>query len=110
MSYIFTASVTVLKTNLTATKQFTDFKSAKKWVRRQSRHKETLSSIDYVHQREEEEEEPVWKYKAQVRNYKFGILTWRFFDNLPEAREWLRTHGYADEDMLSLTRTRVQEE
>jgi hypothetical protein len=109
MSYIFTASVTVLKTNLTSTKQFTDLKAAKKWVRHQSRHKETLSSIDYVHQREEEEE-PVWKYKAHVRNYKWGTLTWRFFDNLPEAREWLMAHGQSDEDMRSLTRIiRVEE-
>jgi hypothetical protein len=109
MSYIFTASVTVLKTNLTATKQFTDLKAAKKWVRRQSRHKETLSSIDYVTQREEEED-PVWKYKAHVRNYKWGRYTWRFFDNLTEAREWLLAHGQSDEDMRSLTRTRVEEE
>jgi len=109
MSYIYTASVTELKTNLTSTKQFTELYAAKAWVDRQSRHRKTLFSIDYANRQQEEKAEPVWRYKAKVRNCKNFSVYWEFFDNLAEARQWLASNGRADSDMCSLTRIGVKE-
>lgn len=90
---VYTVKIVDFAQRSSQTQEFDELSDALKWMRKKSKSKTAMASIERSLTDEDEEiKQETFIYQARYDDTKFGTFQSRNFEDLASAKHWLKTH------------------